>query len=136
MADDGRSFMRVSTLQNQEWRTADILAGESRLEAAQQRVSTGRRVQRPSDDPAAIAALLRTNSNVAELTRQRAGADSALPFMKATEAALSDMTGALRDAQTLAIQANNATMSPEQRQVLADQIERVRSRIVGDANTQ
>src|SRR5262249_769775 len=46
-----------------------------------------------------------------------------------------DITNGLRQAKTIAIQANNATMSPEQLQVLADQIANIRRDIRTSANT-
>src|SRR5579862_330093 len=111
--------MRVTTLQSQDQRIAEIQREEERLQTAQDQVSTGLRVQRPSDDPGAIADLLRTNSDIAGLTQQQASATAALTTMQASDAPLGDIATALGQAQTAALQANNATTSPEERAVLA-----------------
>jgi flagellar hook-associated protein 3 FlgL len=128
--------MRVTTLQVRDQRIADIMRDEQRLEETQSQVSTGKRIQRPSDAPDDIGTLLQTRSDVAALTRQRAGADAALPTMQASDAALGNIGTALRQVRTLALQANNSTISPDQRETIAGQIEQVRSQILSLANTE
>ena len=128
--------MRVTTLQIRDQRIAEIMRDEQRLEETQSQVSTGKRIQRPSDAPDDIATLLQTNSDVAALTRQRAGADAALPTMQASDAALGNIATALQQARTLTQQANNSTISADQRQTIAGQIAQVQSQILSLANTQ
>jgi flagellar hook-associated protein 3 FlgL len=128
--------MRVTSLAVRDQRIAEVLAEESRLQRAQEQVSTGQKLRRPSDAPDQIAELLRVRSSVAELTQTRAGMDAALPGMQASSAALQNMTDALRQAKTLGLQANNAALSADDRAAIADQIEQMRQRLVGLANTQ
>ena len=128
--------MRVTSFVTRDRRTADVLAGEARLEQARDRVSTGHRVERPADAPDQIAELLRVKSEITEFTRRKDGADAALPGMQAGEAALNDMSGALRELRTLALQANNSTLNADDRGTIADQMERVRARLLSLANTQ
>ena len=128
--------MRVTTLQIRDQRIAEIMRDEQRLEETQSQISTGKRIQRPSDAPDDIATLLQTDSDVAALTRQRAGADAALPTMQASDAALGNIATALQQARTLTQQANNSTISADQRQTIAGQIAQVQSQILSLANTQ
>jgi flagellar hook-associated protein 3 FlgL len=128
--------MRVTTLTIRDQRIAELMAGQERLEQTQSEVSSGKRIQRPSDSPDQIAELLQTRSDEAALTRQRDAADAAMPDMQSTDATFQSIGQALRQAKTLALQANNSTVSPEQRQVIADQIEQVRSQLLTLANTQ
>jgi len=67
---------------------------------------------------------------------QRAGADAALPTMQASDAALGNIATALQQARTLTQQANNSTISADQRQTIAGQIAQVQSQILSLANTQ
>jgi flagellar hook-associated protein 3 FlgL len=128
--------MRITNLTTRQRRIGDIMRQQERLEEARDRVSTGLRIQKPSDSPTEIAELLRARTQVAELTRRRASTDVYLPFMRASEAALGDISSALRDVRNLVLQANNGTASPEQRQVLAEQVGRLRDRMRELANTQ
>jgi flagellar hook-associated protein 3 FlgL len=126
--------MRVTNLINQQRRVAELLRGQERLEAARDRVSTGRRIQRPSDNPGEIADLLRTRSQISDLERRTGSIDSALPSMRASEAALGDLSGLLREARVLTLQANNAAVNSEQRQALADQLGRIAVQVRERAN--
>src|SRR5229473_1959918 len=107
--------MRVTSYQMREQRTLEVLAGEERLARAQNQVTTGKKLQRPSDAPDQIAELLQVRSNITDLTRQRDSADAVLPDMQAREAALSDISDALRQVRTLALQANDATLTADDR---------------------
>src|SRR3954454_1864507 len=114
--------MRVADLTTQQRRIDDILRREGQLQAASDRVSSGQRIQSPSDAPDEIAQLLRARAQVATLSRRQSGIDNALPYMQATEATLRDISSALLSARQLALQANNATLNPEDRQALAEQV--------------
>jgi flagellar hook-associated protein 3 FlgL len=56
--------------------------------------------------------------------------------MQTGESALNDMSTTLRQIRTLTLQANNATVSADQRGVIADQIESAKTRLLALANTQ
>lgn len=121
--------MRVTTLQTRERRIDALLRQQVRVEKARDQVSSGRRIQRPSDSPGEIGELLRTRGDVAELGRRSAATEALLPAMRAGEAILGEISGALREVRNLALQANNDTGSDEQRASLADQVARLRDRI-------
>jgi flagellar hook-associated protein 3 FlgL len=127
--------MRVTNLALQQQRIGEILRREEELESATNRVSSGQRIQRPSDAPDQIAQLLRAQSTVAELNRRQASVENALPFMQASESALGDISSALLSARQSALQANNGTLSPEERQTLTDQVLQIRDRVRDLANT-
>jgi flagellar hook-associated protein 3 FlgL len=128
--------MRVTNYQNQQHHVAEMLRGQERLEEARNRVSSGLRIETPSDAPDQIAELMRTQSHAAELTRRGSAADAALVTMKAGESTLGDITSALRQAKTLALQARNAATSDDQRQLIADQIQQIAAHVRDLANTQ
>jgi flagellar hook-associated protein 3 FlgL len=128
--------MRVTTRLARERRIADVLRGQEQLEQARDRVSSGKRIVRPSDSPGEIADLLRTQASAAELTRRRAAADAWTPSMKAASSALQGMTDTLWDVRTLTLQAINSTTNDDQRKVLADQVDRLQARLLTLANTQ
>ncbi len=128
--------MRITNLMTRQRRIGDILERQEQLEGARDRVSTGLRIRKPSDSPNEIAELLRARTQVAELTRRRANTDVHLPFMRASEAALGDIMGALREVRNLVLQANNGTVSPEQRQILSEQMARLGERVRELSNTQ
>jgi flagellar hook-associated protein 3 FlgL len=128
--------MRVTTYMTRQQRTAESLRGQERLEAARTRVSTGKRIGRPSDSPQEIGELRRVRSEAAALERVRAGTETALPHMRAAETALGEMTALLRDVRCAALQAISGSADPEAREVLAAQVGRLRARLTDLGNTQ
>jgi flagellar hook-associated protein 3 FlgL len=128
--------MRVTTYQNRQHHIAELLRSQEHLAETRDRVSSGRRIQDPSDAPNDIAELLRTQSHAAELTQRRDATDASLVSMKASESTLGDITSALRQAHTLALQARSASTSADQRQLLADQIDQIAGHVRDLANTQ
>ena len=128
--------MRVTNQQTHQARLAEIMNGQEALAEAQARVSTGKKVLKPSDAPGQIAELLRIKSKSVELGRRKSSIDEMTPTMQATESTLGDITTALRSAKTLAQQAANAATSDDQRALIADQIRDLRERITYLANTQ
>lgn len=127
--------MRVTNQMIQQRRIREMLTGQERLENAQLQVSTGRRLNKPSDDPTAINPLLRLRSEAAALRQRKSSLIDATSHLTATEKTLGDMAGYLRSAKTLAIQANTGTADSTQRGVLAGEIERLRNQIFSAANS-
>jgi flagellar hook-associated protein 3 FlgL len=128
--------MRITTRLARERRIADVLHGQERLEQARDRVSSGKRITRPSDSPGEIGDLLRTQESAAELQRRRDAADAWTPSMKAASSALQGMTDTLNEVRTMTLQAINSTTNDDQRKVLADQVDRLQARLMTLANTQ
>lgn len=128
--------MRVTDQMIQQRRLREVLRGQGRLETAQLQVSTGKRITKPSDDPSAINPLLRLRGEATALTQRKSSLADASTHLTATEKALGDIGGYLRQVKNLAIQANMGTIDAAQRDVLAGQIERLRDQVLHAANTQ
>lgn len=128
--------MRITNQMIQQRRIREMLRGQERLEEAQLQVSTGKRVLRPSDDPSAINPLLRLRGEATALQQRSASLSQAGIHLTATEKTLGEMAGYLRQAKTLAVQANTGTIDASQREVLAGQIERLRDQLFSAANTE
>lgn len=127
--------MRLSTQATQQRRLANLFRSQQRLETAQEQVSSGKRIQRPSDSPTEMKELLKTRSSLGGLDRRNDALNASLPNMKGAETALGDMASALREIKTQALQAKNASTGPEQRIALADQIGRLAGRVRDLANS-
>src|SRR4051812_47871059 len=118
--------MRVTTYFSQARRIAQMLQGEERLQDATDRVTNGQRISRPSDDPGHIGELLRTRSEISDLTRRKASVDTSLPFIQGAESTLGQISSMLLQIKSAALQASNTTTSADQRQILGDQVARLR----------
>lgn len=78
----------------------DTLEG---MERAQRRVSTGVRVERPSDDPVATAPIMRTSSSLRALEQHQRNISTARGRLAGEESVLEQLDGTLVRAKQLAI---------------------------------
>jgi flagellar hook-associated protein 3 FlgL len=127
--------MRVTTLDSLSTRLRNLSASQLRLDEAQERVSSGKRMLRLSDSPEGAAASLALRSQIAAGTQRREQADSVSLNLKATSAALGDLGGLLRQARGIGISVSSGTVSGDQQRVLADQVADVATAIRALANT-
>lgn len=105
------------------------------LEAAQRQVSSGKRVDRPSDDPSAAAGGLANRAELATVQRYERAADSVYSRLTVADTVLSDIISKLQDAQSTAMSAQGSTKTTSQREAAAQALEGIRSAIVDDFNT-
>jgi flagellar hook-associated protein 3 FlgL len=101
----------------------------------QRQVSSGRRISRPSDDPAGTATAIRERGDVARTEQYSRTSDSATSRLMVVDSALSDIIDQLTHAQVSVVSAQGSEKTPAQRDVAAQALESVRDAIAGDLNT-
>ena len=102
---------------------------------AQYKVTTGKRMNRLSDDPAAIEPLVSMRSLKASMDQYNSNLKVASNTFAASENAFSEVATILNRANKLAISGGTATASSTQRQAMADEIKSLRERIISLGNT-
>jgi len=126
--------MRVATA-NAYDSTIELLAKrQAELATQQERIATGKRVLKPSDDPVA-ATLAETAAN--RLSRVQADA-RALEFSRTSlqqaESALGESGDLLQRVRELLVSAGNGSFGPSEREDIARQLEGLREQLIGVAN--
>ncbi len=107
-------------------------ASDSLLEA-QRLVSSGKRVERGSDDPSAAAGGLANRAELATVQRYEKAADSVYSRLTVVDTVMSDIITMLTHAQT-AVMSAQGTKTTAQREAAAQDLEGVRSAIADDFN--
>jgi flagellar hook-associated protein 3 FlgL len=102
---------------------------------AQYKVTTGKRINRLSDDPAAIEPLVSMRSLKASMDQYNSNLKVASNTFAASENAFSEVATILNRVNQLAISGGTATASSTQRQAMADEIKSLRERIISLGNT-
>jgi len=115
--------------------TSDIQQSEQALQAAYQQVSTGLRVNQPSDDPSASAAYSQLQAQVANVDQYTSNAGSALSQAQLSDSVLTSVVSLLNQAVTLGTEGANGTSSASDRQSIATKIQGILTSVVGLANT-
>ena len=115
--------------------TSQLQQNLSRYEKANEQVSTGKRINKPSDDPIGVQKSLKLASQLAENEQYERNTDYTISWMETTDQALNSISNALQRANELGLQASNGTNSPEDQKTIAKEIEQLRAEIADIANT-
>jgi flagellar hook-associated protein 3 FlgL len=113
----------------------DIQNSEQAVQTAFQQVSTGQRVNLPSDDPAASSAYVQLQSEAANVDQYSTNASSVLSQAQTADSVLTSVVSLLNQAITQGTEGANSTTSATDRQSIATNIEGILSNVVGLANT-
>jgi flagellar hook-associated protein 3 FlgL len=128
--------MRVSSAFRYDQLSSQIGAAQLRVQQTQDRVSTGKRINKASDDASGTRQLLGLSSLRNGIAGYTKNLDVANGALSATEAAYSDIGDLVQQAQTLAVQGATATMDQTARDGIAAQIGTLQSRLVALGNSQ
>ena len=127
--------MQISTSQLYDRSTAMMQSLSARADKLQTQISTGTRLTAPSDDVVAyqkLATLKRAGANDQAYT---ANINVATSVLAQSDTTLASIENQLQRAAELATQANNGTLSPENRKVIGEQLKGIVQDLVGLANT-
>jgi flagellar hook-associated protein 3 len=99
-------------------------------------VSSGKRINRLSDDPVGLAKVLDLKSNLNFLGQVRRNLDTGRNWLRAGETSLMSVKDLLGEAKVLTVAMSNDTISDDERVNAAAQIQGILTEIVDLANTQ
>ncbi len=103
---------------------------------SQTQLTTGQRLQRPSDDPAATRRVMDLTAQREAISRHISAGERGQAYLDSSTAALSDITDSLSRARELAVQGANGTMAPGDRAAIAAELEAILGNVLTAANTQ
>jgi flagellar hook-associated protein 3 FlgL len=115
--------------------SSDLSLTAAELAKRQKEVSSGRRINAPSDDPAGVTNAIREHSEMAALDRYAQTADTANARLTAVDSVLSDMVEQLTSAKTTVLAARGTTVTPSQRTAAANALMGIRDAIFSDYTT-
>jgi flagellar hook-associated protein 3 FlgL len=113
---------------------ADIERTSDDLARLQRQVSSGRRIEVPSDDPAAAAAAVGEHAEIGVIDQYRQASDSANSRLTVIDTVLSDMVERLTQAQAVTAGALGTTPTQAQRDAIARELEGIRDALFSDFN--
>lgn len=126
--------MRISTF-NQFTRSVDTLQlRQGSLQQAQERLISGKRVARASDDPTAAARAERALAQKGRVDASQRALEASKVAMQQAETALGNAADLLQRIRELTVQAGNGAYGDPQRRAIADEIRGLRSELLSVAN--
>src|SRR5262245_29032368 len=111
--------MRISDRVLVDGVRANLNANTQRMARVERELSSGRKINAPSDDPAAAATALRHRTDIALNEQFTRTVDSAAARLGAADTSLGSLTDVLQRARELTVQAGSATISDDQLKSIA-----------------
>lgn len=127
--------IRITDLGMSASRMSWIDQGKARVSAAEQEIATGRRINRPSDNPSESARLMRHDLRLQRVSQFARNNDNAKLWIGSADQALQTGANYLERARTLAVQAGNDTLGTEELRAIADDIRSIGQGMLAMSNT-
>lgn len=115
---------------------SDYNSNLERLQKDQNMLSTGKKVSKPSDDPVAVANILKIKTEIARNDAYTKNTDDAKSWLSLTDTALGQIGDLLQNARELAVQGSNGTMTQSDMQSIAAQVDQIKQQLIQVGNTQ
>ncbi|WP_183094864.1 flagellar hook-associated protein FlgL [Nocardioides stalactiti] len=128
---NGRVTQRMLTNTSLDY----LQLGLGRLAKVQEQLSTGRVLNRPSDNPTDVTAAMRLRTSMAQQEQYSRNANDGVGWLSQVDSTLDTVTLSVRRARELAIQgANTAAQGQAARDALATEVEELRAGLLSSAN--
>lgn len=105
------------------------------MDGIQEKLSTGRRINRPSDDPVGLVSSLRLRTGLAESEKYQGNVDDAIGWLNSNDTALGQAVDILHRARELTVRGASDTLPQASRDAIAQEIIQLREQMVQIANT-
>lgn len=126
--------MRIATFNAFEAGLETLQKRQQDLALAQERLTSGKRVLKASDDPAAAARAERALAGELRADTSQRAVDASRVAMTLTETALGDADELLQQAREALVAAGNASYSDQERAGLAQKLKGIRDQLLAVAN--
>ena len=127
--------MRISTMQIFSQGLDVLNDRQSKLLKTQLQLSSGKRINNPSDDPAGAARILDLQQGAAITRQYQANILAAQSRLGLEDAVLASVIDGLQRARELAVAGLNGTQSPEDRTAMAQEIRQITDEVMALANS-
>ncbi len=128
--------MRVTQALNQAQFLAEIHTLESNLSQTQSQITSNQSFTTASQNPTAAGSVNNYNQALAQSQQYVTNSNSAQTRLSTEDSTLSQVQSQLQSLRDLALQANNSSLSAQDRSAIATQATQIQASLVGLANTQ
>ena len=125
---------RVTHMMTSRSVLADVQDATARLERTRHKLTSGREIGRPSDDPVGTQRALSLRADLEARRQYQRNVDDALAWADAADVALDKMGSAVHRARELVIQGASDTSSPSSRNAIALEIDQLIEAVKQEAN--
>ncbi len=116
---------------------SSLQLGLGRLSTSQEKLSTGRNINRPSDSPTGTNDAMRLRADLAAGAQYSRNVDDGVSWLNHADSTLTSMLDAVRRARDLVVQGSSTgSTGADAREALASELTQLRQGLIDEANTQ
>ncbi len=127
--------MRLSSFLVYDRLTAALEENLRRLFKPHEQLSTGKKINHPSDDPVGISRIMDYRVSIQDKEQFKRNLNDAKTYLELSDEALDQSVDALKRTKELVITALNADETPESRKMMAEEVRQLRTHVRSLANT-
>ena len=127
--------MRVTNKMSISSVLANLQINQAKLNKTNNKLSSGKKISIPQDDPTGTIKAMGYRSNLKEIEQYLSNVDNAKTVLNATDVSLNQITNILQRVRELAVKAANGTFEQTSRDAIADEVTQLTDELVGIANT-
>ncbi|MEY2593656.1 MAG: Flagellar hook-associated protein 3 [Pseudomonadota bacterium] len=127
--------MKISTSQFFDRASQQMVQTQNRLSDMQVALSTGKKVNKPSDAPESAALLRRLEHNILQQDTYRKNLDTLNQRLQTQDATLRSASSMMIRLRELSVQYANGTLSADQRRIASIEVRGIREQLLSLANT-
>ena len=120
--DEGKTIMQINRNMSAVVANNQLLGIEERLSASIERLSSGLKINRASDNPAGMAISNKMKAQIDALDQAEANAADGISVVQIADGALNEVSSILQRIRELSVQAANGTNSFDDRQSMQDEV--------------
>ena len=128
--------MRISTQQQYLNSTSNMQRSQNNLARLQEQIETGKKVNKPSDDPVASAQIQKLERELSQYDKYKSNIDVTQRRLDLESSVLDDIHTATDRMRQLAIQGGNDTLTEADRKSIANELRVTADYVAGLMNTQ
>lgn len=128
------ALYRVSTANQYDSALRNVGQRQNDLTSLQEKLTAGKRVVRASDDPVAAAQAERAMTRIERVQTEQRALELQRNAIAQAESSLGDAVGLVQELRQLTVNAGSGTLTPQDRQTIAMQIQSLRDQLFTVAN--
>lgn len=128
--------MRITNKMMTNNMMSNINKNKTNMTNLEEQYSSGKKIQRPSDDPIIAVRALKLRTNLSEISQYyEKNIPDAKSWMEVTESALSTVNSILSQVNTYCVQGSTDTLTASDRSSIADNLAQLKRQIYQEGNT-
>jgi flagellar hook-associated protein 3 FlgL len=126
---------RITEQMTQQMTLADLQVSQDRLDTTQQQLSSGKRINQPSDDPYGTSLSLQLQGQLSDLNAYSSNVTDGTSWTQSTLGSLTNITNMMQRVSELVVEAGNGSLSQADLTSSAAEVSQLIEAVKQEANT-